>query len=138
MKSHTTHVQTGLSAESYIGHTYGRLTITDVIEVRSPHRQRPEGMLRRLAICNCKCGTRHKDIRLDGILSGRVLSCGCFHDERNGDRMRDTQTGQFIPESSIGSKLTREEIEGLLDRNDPELELAVLGEQFARSQGRLA
>lgn len=53
-------------ASTYIGETFGRLTILDV---KRENR-------RTYAIVKCSCGNV-KDTRLDGLQSGAVVSCGC-------------------------------------------------------------
>lgn len=32
-------------------------------------------------ICNCDCGNQ-TTVRRDGLLSGRIVSCGCYNKER--------------------------------------------------------
>lgn len=51
----------------------GNLTLTGVTEVRGKHRY---------AYVRCSCGNE-KYIRLDGILSGHVVSCGCHRNKQN-------------------------------------------------------
>lgn len=53
------------------GQRFGRLTVlcrADVISRKAYWK------------CKCDCGTV-KNIRGDGLVSGRVVSCGCYHDE---------------------------------------------------------
>ncbi len=54
------------------GDTFGRLTIIAI--------GKPPGTYRYAAVCICECGTESA-IRLDGLTSGNVVSCGCFHRE---------------------------------------------------------
>lgn len=51
----------------YIEHTFDRLLINDVYS--------KDGVI--YADCSCSCGNK-KEIRLDGILNGKVKSCGCY------------------------------------------------------------
>lgn len=57
-----------------VGDVFGRLTIVEI--------GKPPGTYRYKAICRCECGTDSL-IRLDGIVAGNVVSCGCYHREVN-------------------------------------------------------
>jgi len=56
------------------GETYGRLLIEAVGQIHGTYRY--------YAICKCSCGSKLKKIRIDGLISGQVVSCGCFHKEK--------------------------------------------------------
>ncbi len=58
-----------------IGDTFERLTILAI--------GKKPGSYRYQAICQCVCGSPRKVIRLDGIISGAVISCGCVQKERS-------------------------------------------------------
>ena len=58
------------SAQSAIGESFGRLTITEVLPSRKPH----EGLL---ASCSCSCGNSHK-APLKQLKRGNTRSCGCL------------------------------------------------------------
>ena len=60
---------------NYIGTKYNKLTIKNVIN------RNIKGYLRKVAVCNCSCGVKNKEIRLDGILNSTVRSCGCYSTE---------------------------------------------------------
>lgn len=62
--------------EDVIGKRYGRLTIVADAPSRRPHRGKP----RRRVWCLCDCGVK-KDLALDGVSRGTVVSCGCYHRE---------------------------------------------------------
>jgi len=54
-----------------IGERFGRLAVIALGQ---------KDKYRYYAVCKCDCGTE-KAIRLDGLKSGSVLSCGCLHSE---------------------------------------------------------
>lgn len=51
---------------SYVGMSKNMLTIASVEKINK----------RNFALCLCKCG-KYKKMRLDSILSGKIISCGC-------------------------------------------------------------
>lgn len=53
-----------------IGQVFGRLTVVAL----------DEGRARRYYHCACACGRSHL-VRADHLRSGRISSCGCWHDE---------------------------------------------------------
>ena len=54
-----------------VGDLFGRLEVIAVGQVPNTYRY--------YAICKCSCGSKEKKIRFDGLTSGLVVSCGCFH-----------------------------------------------------------
>lgn len=52
------------------GDVFGRLTILAT--------GKPPGTYRYAAVCRCECGKNGVVIRLDGLTSGIVVSCGCY------------------------------------------------------------
>ena len=54
-----------------IGEKHNRLTIQKV------YRTDRHGRSRWLCRCNCECGSRNIERRLDGVLDGHIVSCGC-------------------------------------------------------------
>lgn len=57
-----------------VGDLFGRLTIVAVGQVAHTYRY--------YAICQCSCGSPLKRVRMDGLASGMVTSCGCVQKER--------------------------------------------------------
>lgn len=58
-----------------IGQRFGRLTVLAI--------GKPPNSYRFKAICCCECGSPPKAIRIDGLTSGAVRSCGCLQVESN-------------------------------------------------------
>ncbi len=56
------------------GDTFGHLTILAI--------GKKPGTYRYAAVCQCSCGSPPSAIRLDGIVSGAVVACGCVQKER--------------------------------------------------------
>lgn len=56
------------------GDVFGRLTILAL--------GKPPGTYRYKAVCRCECGKPDFVARLDGIVDGRVVSCGCYRLEQ--------------------------------------------------------
>lgn len=56
-----------------VGDLFDRLEVLAVGQIPFSYRY--------MAICRCSCGTE-KAIRQDGLTSGAVRSCGCFHKEK--------------------------------------------------------
>lgn len=50
--------------------------------------------------CCCACGTA-KSIRADGIVSGNVVSCGCYRDAKNAVGKHTTHGLSHIPEYAV-------------------------------------
>lgn len=61
------------NAEDFVGQRFGLLTVDKEIK---PYRD-PQGNKRRKFRCICYCG-KHKDVRIDELTSGIVVSCGCL------------------------------------------------------------
>lgn len=76
------------------GRTFGMLSVTPAVLRRN-------GKL--FAVCVCKCGTE-KAIRKDHLLSGSVVSCGCY----NSQRQREIHTihGNCTNSSSSGTYMS--------------------------------
>jgi len=55
------------------GMRFGRLVVLTV--------GKPVGSYRYQAVCQCDCGSQPVAIRVDGLTSGRQVSCGCYHKE---------------------------------------------------------
>lgn len=55
------------------GRKFGRLTVVAV--------GKPPNTYRYTAICMCECGSEPITVRVDGLTSGGVVSCGCYHRE---------------------------------------------------------
>lgn len=55
------------------GNRFGRLTILAIGKVPKTYRYK--------AVCQCDCGSAPKAIRMDAVVSGDVVSCGCFISE---------------------------------------------------------
>jgi len=62
----------GIPSKDRIGKKFGKLTIINVIKNKGK---------KTYVLCKCDCGNT-KQIRLDGITSGLVVSCGCFNKEQ--------------------------------------------------------
>lgn len=72
----------------YVGQTFGRLTVLEVVHVERsrPDRTRPETMA--AFRCRCACGTVKLVEQPAGrIVTGRTLSCGCINREKIAARM---------------------------------------------------
>ncbi len=52
-----------------VNESYGRLTIKAVGQIKGSYKY--------YAVCECSCGSGLKRIRIDSIISGSVVSCGC-------------------------------------------------------------
>ncbi len=63
-----------MRASDRVGQRYERLVITGVYRENK----------RTWAIVDCDCGMKGKHTRVDGIVSGATLSCGCYIKENNG------------------------------------------------------
>lgn len=70
------------NAEDFIGKRFGVLTIEKEIK---PYRS-PKGDKRRRFRCKCYCG-KYKDVRIDELTNGAVVSCGCLS-ARDLDKLR--------------------------------------------------
>lgn len=62
-----------------VGQIFGRLTVLAI--------GKPEGTYRYTAICQCACGSAPKAIRLDGLVKGTVIGCGCVQRERSATHL---------------------------------------------------
>ena len=63
------------SFKDITGQKFGKLTVVSFTrDVKSVNRYRNNWN------CICECGN-HKEVRLDGLTSGNVKSCGCLHSE---------------------------------------------------------
>lgn len=62
--------------ENYIGATFGRLTIEDIIFIEQKNKKR------KYFKCKCSCGKEHIT-RADNVLNGRTFSCGCQRNDHN-------------------------------------------------------
>lgn len=80
----TSHFDFGRRSYRHVGKTFNRLTITKV------YRAEPG---RWFAVCTCSCGTENVTTRLDGVVSGHVLSCGCA--SRNRPEMLGSKNPAF-------------------------------------------
>lgn len=70
--------------DNYIGKKFGRLLVKDITFLYSGNRRR------KFAVCLCDCGKEHVT-RLDGILSGLTVSCGCNKNSKN--KLKNYRTG---------------------------------------------
>ena len=61
-----------IDARDLIGRRFGRLTVIDLLDDRSPYRY----------LCHCECGN-DKVVRRGNLLrkEGSTVSCGCYHSE---------------------------------------------------------
>lgn len=59
--------------ESIVGTRFGRLTVINESENRH-----------RYFVCHCDCGA-DKEVRVDHLRSGAVVSCGCYWNERRSE-----------------------------------------------------
>lgn len=92
----TTHFDFGRRSLSYVGRTFNRLTIREVFK-------RPDG--RWFCRCDCECGLKQVERRLDGVLSGHVPSCGCAY--RNRPAMLGANNPAFSGhEGLLGSRFS--------------------------------
>ena len=67
-----------------IGKTFGRFTVIgDPVSIRKPG-QKPRLVVK----CRCECGAI-KDVRIDQLLSGESLSCGCLRLDRIKESARE-------------------------------------------------
>jgi len=57
---------------------------------------------RRIALCHCKCGNE-KEIRLDSITSGIIVSCGCLSSHKKSLKMFGNNNPSFKGIGEIGS-----------------------------------
>lgn len=71
------------NAEDFIGRQFGVLKIEKEIK---PYRD-PKGNKRRRFRCKCYCG-KYKDVRIDELTNGFVVSCGCLS-ARDFERIKD-------------------------------------------------
>ena len=62
---------------SIVGQKFGKLTVLSY--------DRTEGKGHTYWNCECECGTI-KSIRKDGLVSGKTISCGCYHKEETSKR----------------------------------------------------
>lgn len=62
------------------GTRYGRYTVLSVVQPGRKAR----------VLCRCDCGTE-KEVRLDGLKAGKVMSCGCLNTERRKDEKPSMQ-----------------------------------------------
>ena len=62
------------------GTRYGRYTVLSVMQPGRKAR----------VLCRCVCGTE-KEVRLDGLKAGKVMSCGCLNTERRKDEKPSMQ-----------------------------------------------
>lgn len=73
----------GNKVEFKIGDTYNRLTIVKLIRYI-------EGKTKRKGcICKCSCGNYVGPIRLQSLLNGDSVSCGCYQREIHSDQMKE-------------------------------------------------
>ena len=78
--------------DSIVGQRFGRLTVLSY--------DRTEGKGHTYWNCKCDCGTV-KSIRKDGLISGSVVSCGCYHRENTSKTQLIDLTGQFFGELEV-------------------------------------
>lgn len=64
--------------EKFIGEVYGRLTIREIYKKKAGNK----GLLYRFVKCDCECGNK-TETKLDYLLVGDTLSCGCLYRERS-------------------------------------------------------
>lgn len=85
-------------ASSYIGETYGSLTIKEVKYIKTSDDGKGYTKCR----CLCGCG-RTKTIRLDSLLAGDVTTCGnCKIDEFKKKRTKSLKEKEFIQGTQVG------------------------------------
>jgi hypothetical protein len=71
--------------EDYKGKVYNKLT---VISEDEPYRS-PKGDIKRVVICQCECGNITSK-RLDKVLLGKFVSCGCQQSKSLGHSINRT------------------------------------------------
>lgn len=69
------------------GRVFGCLSVTDFGGVSNYHR---------FWVCCCKCGAV-KQVREDGLIHGRVVSCGCYNKSRPRGIHLDARYGKQEP-----------------------------------------
>lgn len=77
------HFTFGKVYTSCVGRTFGRLTVTEVFKEQRKWRAR----------CSCSCGASEVVRRIDSVLSGKVISCGCT--SRNRPAMQGSGNPSF-------------------------------------------
>jgi hypothetical protein len=73
--------------EKYVGKVYGKLTI---LREDEPYRS-IKGSVKKVMICQCECGNITSK-RLDKVLSGDFISCGCMLRKSLGHSMDKNPT----------------------------------------------
>ena len=68
---------------SYIGERFGRLVVVERVE----DAINPNGKRAIQYKCKCDCG-KEKIIRKCHLTNGKIVSCGCFHNEKIGNSRR--------------------------------------------------
>ena len=101
----------------YLGKRYGKLVILEIIYVQDRTRTR------RNVRCKCDCGNE-KIIRLNNLLTGATISCGCHNLERirgpqgeSGFNALYTNYSRLAKKREIEFELTKEEFRNLVTRN---------------------
>lgn len=74
-----------VSFNDIVGQKFGKLTVLKY--------DKTKGKGHTYWICKCDCGTE-KSIRKDGLISGAVISCGCYHKEKTSEIFTKDLTGQ--------------------------------------------
>ena len=65
--------------KNLIGQTFGRLTVIAEGKTRESDNKRKQYYW----LCQCSCGSQPKEINQNSLLSGEIISCGCYHSEHN-------------------------------------------------------
>ena len=65
--------------KNLIGQSFGRLTVIAEGKTRESDNKRK----RYYWLCQCSCGSQPKEINQNSLLSGEIISCGCYHSEHN-------------------------------------------------------
>ena len=65
--------------KNLIGQTFGRLTVIAEGKTRESNNKRKQYYW----LCQCSCGSQPKEINQNSLLSGEIISCGCYHSEHN-------------------------------------------------------
>jgi len=67
---------------------FDRLTVVGMVRRKVIYPSKPQGVTTVFWVCDCKCGTKGKEIRGGTLLRGDTTSCGCLKNERFGNLNR--------------------------------------------------
>lgn len=112
-------------ASSYIGETYGSLTIKEVKYIKTSEDGKGYTKCR----CICDCG-RTKTLRLDSLLAGHVTTCGqCKIDEYKKKRAKALKDKDFLQGTQV-SKIKLDKKPSKVNRS------GVTGVNWDKSRGK--